>query len=127
MPVRVLLVAAGLASLALALLGLLLPLLPTTPFLLLSAGCFSRASDRMHRWLLRMPMAGRVLEDYERTGGLSRRSKRVALLMLWSTSACSAVLLADSPVMLLVAVTVAVCVSGVVLRLPEANAVRVVV
>ena len=50
---RLLLITVGFVALALGLLGLLLPLLPTTPFLLLAAGCFSRASTRLHGWLPR--------------------------------------------------------------------------
>lgn len=118
---RTFLIALGLLSLALGLLGLLLPLLPTTPFLLLAAGCFSRASTRLHAWLLRLPIAGRMLDEYARQGGLSRQSKRRALLLVWLGIAASAVTLASSTALLLLLAAIAIGVSVVICKLPDAN------
>jgi uncharacterized membrane protein YbaN (DUF454 family) len=118
---RTLLIAAGLLSLALAALGVLLPLLPTTPFVLLAAGCFSRASPRLHTWLLRLPLAGRMLDEYERHGGLSRRSKRNALVLVWSGVGVSAFSLAGSHALMVLLGTIAAVVSVVIVKLPRSR------
>jgi uncharacterized membrane protein YbaN (DUF454 family) len=119
--VRTLLIIVGLLSLVLALIGIVLPLLPTTPFLLLSAGCFSRASTRLHRWMLRLPLVGAALDDYERLGGLSRRHKRNALLLAWSGIGASAMALAGSPALTVFLLAVAFAVSVIIVRLPAAR------
>lgn len=76
---RWLYLAVGLLSLALGLLGVLLPGLPTTPFVLLSAACFMRASPRLHRWLLQHRWLGPPLRDWERHRSLPRRVRRIAV------------------------------------------------
>ena len=62
---RLALVAAGIALVGMAYLGVLLPGLPTTPFLLGASYCFIRSSPRLHRWLRRSPVFGRLLHDWE--------------------------------------------------------------
>lgn len=74
-----LLVALGWLSLALGFLGLFLPVLPTTPFVLLSAYCFSRGSRRMHAWLLGSRLFGPLIVDWERDGVIRPRTKAIAL------------------------------------------------
>jgi uncharacterized membrane protein YbaN (DUF454 family) len=62
---RGLMIALGWTSLAVGALGVLLPLLPTTPFVLLAAFFFSRGSKRLHRWLTGHPRFGRYVRDWE--------------------------------------------------------------
>ena len=119
---RTLLIAAGLIALALGLLGLVLPLLPTTPFLLVAAGCFSRSSRRLHRWLLGLPMVGAILADYEQRGGLSVRSKRRALVLVWTGIFASALVLRDSVWLVGLVIAIAFAVSVVIARLPLVTA-----
>lgn len=80
--VRWLLWLAGSVSLALGLIGVLLPGLPTTPFVLLAAACYAKASPRLHRWLLNHRWMGPMLRDWERDRSLTRRSKTVALVSM---------------------------------------------
>lgn len=68
--------------LGLALAGVLLPGLPTVPFLLLAAWFAARGSERLHRWLYAHPSLGSLLRDWEEQGAVSRRSKAIALLLL---------------------------------------------
>lgn len=68
--------------LGLALAGILLPGLPTVPFLLLAAWFAARGSERLHRWLYAHPNFGSLLRDWEQQGAVSRRSKGVAVLLL---------------------------------------------
>ena len=90
---RPLLVAAGLACVALGLLGLFLPLLPTTPFLLLAAGCFARSSDRLHGWMLGHPRLGPLVRDWEAHGAIRPHAKRTATLAILGSGALSLSLL----------------------------------
>lgn len=78
-PVRWLLWAAGSVSLLLGLIGVVLPGLPTTPFVLLAAACYAKASPRLHAWLLNHRLTGPMLRDWEAHRSLTRRTKTVAV------------------------------------------------
>ncbi|VAW85278.1 hypothetical protein MNBD_GAMMA18-1735 [hydrothermal vent metagenome] len=69
----------GLLFLALALLGVLLPGLPTTPFLLLAAGCFSKSSSRLYNWLLNNRLFGPMIRDWQTHRSISRRVRNIAI------------------------------------------------
>jgi uncharacterized membrane protein YbaN (DUF454 family) len=68
--------------LALAIVGVFLPGLPTVPLLLLTAWFAARGSQRLHGWLYAHPRLGKLLIDWEREGAISRTSKVVAVVML---------------------------------------------
>ncbi|HNW64597.1 MAG TPA: YbaN family protein, partial [Piscinibacter sp.] len=74
--------AAGAASLALGVLGIFLPLLPTTPFVLLAAFCFSRGSDRVEAWLLAHPRFGPMVADWRARRAIPMRAKQLAWVMM---------------------------------------------
>jgi len=80
-----LLITIGAVSVALGVLGIFLPLVPTTPFLLLAAVCFSKSSERLHGWLLNNRWFGRYLRDYRAGRGVPPRAKVVALVTLWAS------------------------------------------
>lgn len=75
----------GFLAVLLGIIGIFLPLLPTTPFLLLAAACFARGSDRMHRWLMEHRMFGSYLRDYYEGRGIPARAKVLAMVMMWSS------------------------------------------
>lgn len=79
---RVLFVAAGLVCVGLAYLGVVVPGLPTTPWVLLASYCFSRSSPRLERWLKRSPVFGRLIRDWEEHHGIRRGVKRFAVCMI---------------------------------------------
>jgi len=58
--------------------GIFVPLLPTVPFLLLTAVCFARSSDEWHRWLVEHPRFGPPIKDWQRSGAIRRRAKWMA-------------------------------------------------
>lgn len=76
----------GWAWVGLAVIGMALPLLPTTPFLLLAAACFARSSKRLHGWLQAHPRLGPVLAEWEARRAIPRRAKRLATLVIVVTT-----------------------------------------
>ena len=90
-PLRVVLLALGFVFVGLATLGVVLPLLPTTPFLLLAAACFARSSHRFHRVLLDNRIFGQLIRDWRDHRAIPLRAKIVAIaaiaLVMGSTSA----------------------------------------
>lgn len=82
------------AMLALGLIGIVLPGLPTTPFILLSAWAAARGSTRMHRWLLEHRTFGPMIRDWQAQGAVSRRNKWVATFTML---ACAVILLLTAP------------------------------
>lgn len=79
------LLTAGFIALGMGILGVFLPLLPTTPFLLLSAACFFKSSPRMYRFLLYNPWFGKYIRNYREGRGIPLRVKVVSLSLLWGT------------------------------------------
>lgn len=69
-------------SLGLGLLGVVLPVLPTVPFILLSAYAAARGSKKLHAWLVGHPRFGPMIGDWQRHGAVSRRAKRLAVAMM---------------------------------------------
>lgn len=86
---RYVLLAVGTVSLALGVVGMFLPMWPTTPFLLLAAACFVRSSERMHRWLVEHEQFGCYVRDFLSGRGIPRRAKRVAIATMWVTTQAS--------------------------------------
>jgi len=94
--VRLLWNAAGTFFLVLGLVGIPLPLLPTTPFLLIAAACYLRGSIRMYNWMMMNRYFGAYLRDYLEGNGLTIRTKSVALSVLWGVIAFSAAFATES-------------------------------
>jgi len=87
---------AGLAALALGLVGIVLPVLPTTPFVLLAAICFARSSARFHGWLLGHRIAGPLIREWHHYRAMPKRAKRVAYALV-IVSFSTSILLMQSP------------------------------
>ena len=100
----------GALALLLGILGIFLPLLPTTPFLLLASWCFARGSSRLHRWLLSHRVFGEYLRNFEAGRGIPLKAKIVATVLLWS-SLLMALPRFDSPVVPALLVLTGACVS----------------
>lgn len=82
----------GVTSLGTGAAGIVLPLLPATPFLLLAAYAFARSSPRLHAWLLAHAHFGPLIEDWNRHGAIARRAKITALAFMVATLALSVAL-----------------------------------
>ncbi len=81
--------------LGLGFVGIVVPFLPTVPFILAAAYAAARGSDRLHRWVLQHPRFGPMITDWQEQGAISRRGKWAAAI---SMAVCAAVLLAVAPV-----------------------------
>lgn len=71
--------AIGCLSLSLGVLGVALPLLPTTPFILVAALAFSRSSKRLHDWLVNHDIFGPLIDNWQRHGAISKRAKAISV------------------------------------------------
>ena len=74
---------AGFMLVGLAILGIFLPLLPTTPLLLLAAACFMRSSEKYHRWLLEHRLFGPTIRDWQEKRCISKKAKIVSLVSMF--------------------------------------------
>lgn len=86
--------AIGAASVVMGVIGIVVPLWPTTCFLLLAAWCFARSSARAERWLYENRLFGRYLADYRQRGVISPRVRLTSVTVLWLFIGVSAVLMA---------------------------------
>lgn len=107
---KTLLIVAGVVSLTLGGIGVFLPLLPTTPFVLLAAGCFAGSSPAMHRWLCRSRFFGEYIENYRTNAGVSKSIKIRAIVFLWAGLALSAAAV-HKPLVRVILAVVGICVS----------------
>jgi uncharacterized membrane protein YbaN (DUF454 family) len=83
----------GIISVGLGTAGIFLPLLPTTPFLLLAAACFIRSSDRLYQWLIHNRWFGSYIRNYREHRAIPLRAKVIALILLWTTMTYSVFIL----------------------------------
>lgn len=86
---KYILIVAGFASLGLGILGIFLPLLPTTPFLLLSAALFGRSSERLYNQLLTHKILGGYIRDFLNERAVPLRIKVLSISALWITIGCT--------------------------------------
>lgn len=82
----------GVTALVLGTIGVALPLLPTTPFILLAAFAFARSSERLHDWLIAHRTFGPLIADWRRYGAISSKAKRVALISMVAVLSLSVLL-----------------------------------
>lgn len=112
-----LLIVAGTLALSLGLIGIFFPILPTTPFLLLTAFCYMRSSQRLYAALLRNRLIGRYVTNYMQGRGMSLRMKLLTLSLLWLTLGCSVVLASNNLVIRIILLAVLVALLFILLCL----------
>jgi uncharacterized membrane protein YbaN (DUF454 family) len=100
----------GLISIILGAIGVFIPVLPTTPFVLLAGGCFSISSPRLSAWLKKSKFFGSYIENYENNTGIPKEVKMKAIVTLWAGIILSMVLIQNMTLNCLL-MLIAVCVS----------------
>ena len=109
--VRILLILAGTLFVGLGILGIFVPVLPTTPFLLLAAACYARSSQRFYDWLLSNKYFGNYIRSYLERKGVPLKVKVLTITLLWITIGCSVAFAVQIFVIRLILVLIAIGVS----------------
>ena len=116
--VRALFFVAGSVSLTLGVIGIVLPVLPTTPFLLLALACYFRSSERMTHWMLNNEYFGKYIRNYKEGKGIPLKTKLFAITVLWITLGYSAIFIIPIWIAQLILFAVAAAVTIHLFRLP---------
>ena len=106
----------GCLSLALGALGIFVPLLPTTPFLLLAAFAFANSSDRLHQWLLDHNLFGPLIDNWRQHRAISRRAKIISILSMIAIIVISVLLAVPTYVIAIQALVLSVTATFVLSR-----------
>ena len=115
---RIILIIIGTLFVALGLIGILLPLLPTTPFLLAAAACYAKSSDRLYNWLLNNRWFGTYIRNWREGKGLPLRTKILALSLLFLTIGYSVLYVVPLLVIRILLVIIALLVSKHIYSFP---------
>jgi uncharacterized membrane protein YbaN (DUF454 family) len=86
----------GFLSFSLGIIGVFIPFLPTTPFLLLSAGFFLKGSDRLYQWLINHRVFGKYIRNFREYKAIPKNTKIFAVTTLWATILASVIFFTDS-------------------------------
>lgn len=117
--IRLILIILGTLFLIMGFIGVFLPVLPTTPFVILAAACFARSSKKIHRWIHQNRYFGQTVKNWEETRTMSLRAKRISIGMLNFSILTSMILVGRSNIYVLVILALtAIGVTGFILRIP---------
>lgn len=94
-PIQILLITLGTFFLGVGIAGIFIPVLPATPFLLISAALYAKGSARFYNWLINNRIFGKFIKDYREGKGIPLRLKIATITLLWITIGCSAVFAVD--------------------------------
>jgi hypothetical protein len=109
---------AGTIALIIGAIGVFLPVIPTTPLVLLAAACYYRGSDRLHAWILSSRWFGETIKNYQEGRGLTRDTKLRAVSMMWVMILISAWFFVSSLFVRVAIICVAIGVTVYLVRLP---------
>lgn len=119
--VRAVYLALGSVFLGLGFLGAFLPILPTTPFLLLAAACYARGSTRLYRWLTEHPRFGPMILEWRRSRSLPRRTKWTAIVLMVMTLGISTLVFVSEPLLRVGLVTLGIGLAVFLYRIPDSD------
>ncbi|MFP4364174.1 MAG: YbaN family protein [Spirochaetia bacterium] len=107
----------GSVFVALGFIGVLLPGLPTTPFLLLAAGCYVRGSDRLYNWLIEHRIFGNYIKTFRKYKAMTIRAKGFALLSTWTMISVSLIFFLEGTVLRVVVIAAGITGSFIILKI----------
>jgi uncharacterized membrane protein YbaN (DUF454 family) len=108
----------GTVSLILGFIGVFVPVLPTTPLVLLSAACYLRSSKKLHRWIISNERFGPMIRDYQSGKGLKKSTKIQAISLMWIMILTSAYFFVENTIAQGAMILTAIVVTIYLLRLP---------
>jgi len=111
----------GTLSLCIGILGIIVPLLPTTPFLLLAAACYAKGSKRIYRWMINIKLIGRYIQNYHEGKGITIHGKVVSIILLWCMILIPMILIWYNYLIQLILIIVAIGVTIHILSLKTMN------
>lgn len=114
---KYLLITLGWFFVALGVIGIFLPILPTTPFLLLAASCFARSSEKFHRWILNSPICGSIIQDWQQQRYIKKKVKAWAMTVVVITFSLSIYVVPLLIVKIFLIVMLCICLT-IMYRLP---------
>lgn len=118
--IKGLLIIAGMVLVGLGILGIFLPLLPTTPFLLLAAVCYAKSSRRFYNWLLGNKWFGKYIKNYREGKGIPLKIKIFSISLLWLTILFSAIFIVNilfvRIILIMIAIGVSIHISSVQIK-----------
>ncbi len=116
--VRGLLIILGTISVLLGLIGIILPLLPTTPFLLLGAAIYAKSSDKFYNWLIENRLFGSYIKNYREGKGIPLRVKVTAITFLWITILITAIFFIPVLAVRILLIAIAIGVTFHIVKIP---------
>jgi uncharacterized membrane protein YbaN (DUF454 family) len=108
----------GILALAAGFIGIFLPVIPTTPFILLSAWCFFRSSPRLYAWVISNERFGDTIKNYNQGKGIAKSTKIKAILMMWLTISASVYFAVTNIYLIIFLYGIAVAVTIYLTKLP---------
>ena len=108
---KILLLIIGHISLGLGVLGIVLPILPTTPFLLLSLFCFAKSSDKLHDFILNNKYLAPYVKDFMNGEGIPRKVKNRVILLIWLSIGFTVIFVIDKTILRIMLISIASIVS----------------
>ena len=109
--VRIVLMVTGWLMVVLGIIGVLLPVMPTTVFFLIAAACFARSSEKFYWWLLNNKLFGKLIKDFRQKRGMPLKSKIIAVSVLFIVIGYSAFFAVDSIVIKILLILIGISVS----------------
>jgi hypothetical protein len=101
----------GTCSLIVGIIGIFLPILPTTPFLLLTAACYAKGSEKFYNWLLNHKWFGTYIKNYQEGNGIPFTTKLFAITVLWITIIFSTFIIISNQLLQISLISVAILVT----------------
>ena len=120
-PIKVLLISIGTFFIGVAIVGIFIPILPTTPFLLISAALFARSSKKFYNWLINNKIFGTYIKNYREGKGIPLKSKVITIALLWITIGCSVIFAIDIFWVRVILVIIAIGVTIHIIRIRPVN------